>query len=213
MRPGNRDAPRGLWRAGVTATVLLIRHAAHGHLGQVLSGRMAGVPLSEAGRAQVAALAERLREVPLAAVHSSPVDRARETAAAIAERHGLEVEIAPVLDEIDFGDWTGARFDALADDAEWRAWNESRSSACPPEGETMAQAQARAWGWVEAVAARYPDATVALVSHADVLKAVVARVLGLSLDRLLTFDIDPASVSRLVVGDWGARVVSLNGDG
>lgn len=194
----------------MTATVLLIRHAAHAQLGQVLSGRAAGVPLSAAGRAQAAKLTERLAGTPLAAVHSSPVDRARETAAAIAGAQGLPVVIAPALDEIDFGAWTGARFDALAGDAAWEAWNTQRSTARPPGGETMAAAQARAWGFVEGIARGYADRTVVLVSHADVLKAVVARVLGLSLDRLLTFDIDPASVTRLVVGDWGARVVTLN---
>ena len=196
----------------MTATLLLIRHAAHGHLGHTLSGRMPGISLSEAGRAQAAVLGERLGGERLTAVHSSPVERAQETATAIAAAQGLAVEIAPALNEIDFGAWTGVRFDALAGDPAWAEWNTRRASACPPGGETMAAAQARAWAWVDAVAPRYPGGTVALVSHADVLKALVARVLGLSLDRLLTFDIDPASVSRLAVGDWGARVVSVNGE-
>lgn len=194
----------------MTATLLLIRHAAHEQLGQVLSGRTAGVPLSEAGRAQAAALGERLAHEPLAAIHSSPVDRARATAAAIARASGAAVEVAAALDEIDFGAWAGMRFDALDADPAWSAWNTRRSTACPPGGETMATAQARAWGYVEGVAARFAGRTVALVSHADVLKAVVARALGLSLDKLLAFDIDPASVSRMVMGDWGARVMSLN---
>lgn len=194
----------------MTATLLLIRHAAHGHLGQVLSGRMPGVPLSAAGRAQAAALAERLSREPIAAVLSSPVERARETATAIAAAKGLEVEVAAALDEIDFGAWTGLQFAALEGDAAWREWNTRRSVARAPGGETMAAAQLRAWGCVAAVAARFPERTVALVSHADVLKAVVAQVLGLPLDRLLTFDIDPASVTRIVAGDWGARLVSLN---
>jgi len=194
----------------VTATVLLIRHAAHGHLGHTLSGRTPGVPLSAEGRAQASALAERLAATPLAAVLTSPVDRARATAAALAAPHGLAPEVAAGLEEIDFGAWTGARFADLAGDPAWDAWNTQRSTARPPGGEPMAAAQVRAWSCVEAAAARFPDATVALVSHADVIKAAVARVLGLSLDRLLFFDIDPASVTRLAVGDWGARVVSLN---
>jgi broad specificity phosphatase PhoE len=194
----------------VTATLLLIRHAAHGHLGQVLSGRMPGVPLSVEGRVQAATLAMRLTATRLAAVLASPVERAHETAAAIAAAQGRTVEIAPALDEIDFGDWTGRRFDALDGDPAWAEWNTRRSTACPPGGETMAGAQARAWSCVREVAARFPGETVALVSHADVLKAVIAQVIGLSLDRLLTFDVDPASISQLVIGDWGARLVSLN---
>ena len=194
----------------MTATVLLIRHAAHGHLGHTLSGRTPGVPLSAEGRAQAAALARRLSDTPLAAVLTSPVARARETAAALVAPHGLTPEIAAELDEVDFGAWTGRRLAALAGDPAWNAWNAERSTARPPGGEPMAAAQARALACVEAAAARLPDATVALVSHADVIKAAVAHVLGLSLDRLLTFDVDPASVTRLVVGAWGARVVSLN---
>lgn len=194
----------------MTATLLLIRHAAHAHLGQVLSGRTPGVPLSDEGRAQASALAARLTETRLAAVLSSPIDRAHATAAAIAAPHGLPVEIADGLTEIDFGAWTGARFDALTHDPAWGDWNTRRSTARPPGGETMASAQARAWTCVEEVAERFAGRTVALVSHADVLKAVIAQLLALSLDRLLAFDIDPASVSRIVVGDWGARLVSLN---
>lgn len=194
----------------MTATLLLIRHAAHGHLGRILSGRTPGVPLSEVGRAQAAALALQLAGGSLAAILSSPVDRARETAAAIAAAQGAAVEIAPALDEIDFGEWTGARFDALEGDPAWTAWNMQRSTARPPGGEPMAAAQARAWNCVRETAARSSGATVAVVSHADVIKAVVAQVLGLSLDRLLTFDVDPASVTRLLVGDWGARLMSLN---
>ena len=197
----------------MTATLLLIRHAAHGQLGKVLSGRTPRVPLSEAGRAQATALAGRLTATPLAAVLSSPVDRARKTATAIAAAQGLEVEIAPALDEIDFGAWTGARFDALDGDPAWRAWNTRRSAACPPGGETMAAAQRRAWLCIADVAARFSGRTVALVSHGDVLKAVVAQVLGLSLDRLLTFDVDPASVTRVVAGEWGARLLTLNESG
>lgn len=194
----------------MTATILLIRHAAHGHLGRVLSGRMPGVPLSDAGRAQAAALATALAGTPLAAIHASPVDRAQATAQAIAAAQALPVATAPAIDEIDFGDWTGARFEALAGDPAWQRWNAERSTAQVPGGETMAAAQARAWAFVREVAARHPAATIALVSHADVLKAIVAQVLGLSLDRLATFDIDPASVSRLIVGDGWARVLSLN---
>lgn len=194
----------------MTATLLLVRHAAHGHLGQVLSGRMPGVPLSKAGRAQAAALAMRLAKAPIAAVYTSPVERARETAAAIAGTGGLAVTTAPGLDEIDFGAWTGMRFDALAGDPVWDAWNAQRGTAQPPGGETMAAAKARAWACVEDLAGHHSGETIALVSHADVLKAVVAHVLELSLDRLLSFDIDPASVTRIVVGNWGARLVSLN---
>ena len=195
----------------MTATILLVRHAAHDHLGRILSGRMPGVPLSGAGRAQAAALGARLSAEPLRAIQSSPVQRARETADAIAAAAGgCNVTQADALDEIDFGGWTGATFAALEEDAAWRHWNAARSQACPPGGETMAQAGARLMRHAAALAARHDGAMIALVSHCDVIRAAVAGWLGLSLDHALRFDIDPASVSRIAMGEWGARVMTLN---
>jgi broad specificity phosphatase PhoE len=112
--------------------------------------------------------------------------------------------------EVDFGAWTGQSFDNLAVDPAWQLWNNSRGDARVPGGENMAEVQDRAWGWLETVAQHFDDAVIAVVSHCDVIRAVIARVLGLPLENLLRFDVDPASISRIVVGEWGARVLSLN---
>ena len=125
----------------VTATILLIRHAAHGHLGSILSGRTAGIPLTEAGVAQARALAVRLADAAPDIVQASPVQRAQETAAAIASTCKRSVETVAALDEIDFGEWTGRAFDDLAGGDAWDAWNSRRSEATPPGGESMAAAQ------------------------------------------------------------------------
>lgn len=194
--------------ASVTATILLIRHAAHGHLGAILSGRTAGIPLSDEGRRQAEGLRAALGALPLDLVQSSPIQRARETAAGIAGDR--PIEIVEALDEIDFGDWTGRRFDSLEGDPEWTRWNTLRSQACPPGGESMVQAQQRALDHLRTAAARHPGQTVAMVTHCDVIRALVAGVLGLSLDHILRFDVDPASVTRVVAGEWGERLVSLN---
>lgn len=194
----------------MTATILLIRHAAHSHLGRILSGRSPHVALSGEGRLQARALAERLSRIQLDAVHASPVQRAQETAQALAEGRGIPVETVPALDELDFGDWAGRAFVELADDPHWASWNETRSTAVAPNGESMADAQARAWEHVERTAKALPGATIAMISHCDIIRAVVSRVLGLSLDHYSRFDIDPASVTHLAVGDWGGKVLSLN---
>lgn len=194
----------------MTATVFLVRHAAHAELGRRLSGRTPGVPLSAAGLAQAARLAVRLAREAIAAIHSSPLDRARATAAAIAARLGIGVEVAPALNEVDFGGWTGKRFDELHQERGWTQWNSRRGSACPPGGEPMAAAQSRAVAHVERVAAAHPGRGVVLVSHCDTIRAVIAHYLGLPLDHLLRFDVDPASVSTMLVGPWGARLVTLN---
>lgn len=199
----------------MTTTILLVRHAAHDHLGHVLSGRMPDIPLNAAGRAQARALGARLARVPLAAIYTSPVQRARETATAIAAAAGEAVpETADALDEIDFGAWTGQTFAALDGDPAWAAWNMRRGSALPPGGEAMRDVQARAMGFAARIAAQHGGGMVALVSHCDVIRAAIAGWLGLHLDRLLGFAVDPASVSRVTLNGSGngagACVVSLN---
>jgi probable phosphoglycerate mutase len=190
---------------------LLIRHAAHSHLGNVLSGRTPGIPLSSEGQSQAEGLARRLQGMAIDAVYASPVQRAQETARAIAaHRACLTVETAAALEELDFGDWAGRAFVELADDPRWSSWNSARESATAPNGESMAHAQGRAWRFIKRVSAASPDRTIAIVSHCDIIRAVIAKALGLSLNHIHRFDIDPASVSRLAVGAWGAKVLSLN---
>lgn len=176
----------------------------------MLSGRTEGISLTADGRRQAERLAERLAAQRLAAVHASPVQRAKETAAEIARASGVEVEVVDALEEIDFGTWTGRSFAELEGDPAWRKWNDCRSRAVPPGGEDMAAAQSRAVDHVRAAAKRFAGGTVAMVTHCDVIRAVVAAILGLSLDNVLRFDVDPASVSRVAAGDWGEKLMTLN---
>lgn len=194
----------------MTTTFFLLRHAAHDRLGRVLCGRMAGVSLGETGRAQARKLGERVSRETVAAVYTSPMERARETAEPIAARLGLDVEVAPEIDEIGFGQWSGMPFAELERDPRWAAWNAARSVTRPPGGETMLEAQGRAVGFIERLRAKHPDGAAALVSHADLLKAVLAYFLGLPLDLIGRFEIGPASLSTLLVGDWGAKILTLN---
>lgn len=166
--------------------------------------------LSSDGLEQAEIVADLLGIEPIAAVYSSPRERAWYTARDIAEPHDLKVQLADGLDEIDFGDWTGKDFAELEGDEAWQSWNESRGSARCPGGESMVEAVARAVAAVEAIAAEQHDERVAAVSHCDIIRGVIAHYLGLPLDHILRFDVDPASVSRIEVGRWGARVRSIN---
>lgn len=195
----------------MTAKILLIRHAAHSHLDNVLSGRAPGIALSSAGRSQAKLLAHHLEGLAIDRIHSSPIQRAQETAQAIAARHcGVAVETVPALEELDFGEWAGRTFLELADDPRWSNWNDVRESAIVPNGESMAQAQQRAWDHIAKTALNSPGRTIAMISHCDIIRAIVAHVLGLSLNHIQRFEIDPASVTRLAVGSWGAKVLVLN---
>jgi len=190
--------------------LVLVRHAAHDRVGSTLCGRMPGVVLGEEGRRQAAALAGRLADAGAAAVLSSPLERARETAAPIAARLGLEARPDADFVEIDFGDWTGRRFDSLAGSPDWDAWNSRRGTARPPGGEAMAAVRDRAWAGMERARAGHPDGRVIVVSHCDVIKAAIAALLGLPLDHLGRFDVAPASISTVHLWPGGGRVTGIN---
>ncbi len=187
----------------------LVRHGSHDEVGRVLSGRST-IALNDTGRGEAARLAVRLSAVPIARVETSPRPRAQETAAILAESHGLKVDIVDALDEIDFGAWTGRDFADLDDDPAWHLWNAERGRAATPGGETMGAAVMRARRHLDALDRDGAKGAVLCVSHCDVIRGVVASYLGLDLDRMLGFDCDPASLTTIALEDGGARLVALN---
>ncbi|ACL56094.1 histidine phosphatase family protein [Methylobacterium nodulans] len=194
----------------MTTTFFLVRHAAHGHLDRTLCGRMPGIRLGEEGRAQARALAARLKSERLDAVYASPLERAQETGEPIAAAAGVPMRVLPALNEIDFGAWSGCSFEELHADPRWTLWNTARHVTRPPGGETILEAQARAVGALEELRASHGEARIALVSHADLIKLVLAFALGLAPDALGRFEVSPASISAVVLGEWGAKVESIN---
>ena len=171
---------------------------------------MPGVALSAEGRAQAVLLAASLAGRPVAAVLSSPVQRAQETAAPIAARLGLAVTTDAGLDELDFGEWTGLAFAELEGRPQWDAWNRARSLASCPGGESMVAAQARALASVARLRQAHPGGELVLVSHQDILKAVLAHVLGVPLDLFQRITLDPAHRSVVVLFEADARVDGIN---
>ena len=193
------------------SVILLVRHAAYDNAGGFLAGRAPGVRLGAEGRAQATRLAERLRRERLERVEASPRERTQETAQAIADASGLEEpQTVDALDEIDFGSWSGQAFATLNGDPLFRQWNETRTTARTPGGESMGDVQVRIIRHMEFLM-RTPGADpIALVSHADVIKTAVCYVLGLSLDSYRLFDIDPASITKVRTGPTGMRLAGLN---
>ena len=194
----------------MSATILLVRHAQHVEFGQILSGRRRDVALSREGLEQAGIVADLLGTTQIDAIYSSPRERAWYTAREIAEPHELKVVVDNRLDEIDFGDWSGLSFSELEGEPLWSQWNEQRATARPPAGESMNEAADRAFAFLEEAAGAHDGGTLVALSHCDIIRALIARCLGLSLDNLLRFDIDPASVSRISIGNWGSRVMSVN---
>jgi broad specificity phosphatase PhoE len=191
----------------------LLRHAAHGDVGLRLTGRADGGPLTPEGEAQAAALARRLAGAGIAEVLTSPRLRTRLTAEAVARGAGAPLRVEPALDEIDFGAWTGAAFADLDGDPAWDRWNRARATACPPGGEPMSEAAGRVSRLARALAQERPGEAVALVSHADVIRGLVATALGMPLDNLLRLEVAPASVTRIDASPWGMTLAGLNDTG
>ena len=171
-----------------------------------MSGR-SDIALNEAGRGEALLLASSLANVRLATIYSSPRRRAIETAEIIAAPRRLPVVTSDDLDEIDFGDWAGQSFADLDAQADWRHWNISRGDAATPSGDTMRAVTARALRHMEA---QRGDTNVLCVSHCDVIRGVVAHCLGLSADRLLSFDIDVASLTTIDMSSGTPCVLAIN---
>ncbi len=192
----------------MTATIHLVRHGAHAEAGRVLTGRGGDHALAPIGQEQAVWAAEWLRDV--VRVETSPQLRTRETAAVIGAAFGQVPAVVSALDEVDFGDWTGRVIAELDGDPDWVRWNAARSGAQAPGGERMTDAVARAVAHLDALGRRDWLGAIVCVSHSDIIRGVVAHYLGLSLDHMLRFDVDPGSITSLVVGDWGGRLLSLN---
>ncbi|MCZ7528298.1 MAG: MSMEG_4193 family putative phosphomutase [Acidimicrobiia bacterium] len=197
----------------VATRLLLVRHAVTAQTGGWLSGRRPGIDLSEEGRRQAAALAERLSVLPLAAVYASPIERTAQTARVVAARCGREVRLLEGVIEADYGEWTGGKLEELARTDLWRTVQVAPSRARFPGGESLAAMQARTVAALEDVAAAHPGEMVVVVSHADPIKAALAHFAGLHLDHFQRLVVSPASVSVVELGAFGASLLRCNDTG
>jgi probable phosphoglycerate mutase len=207
---GSKDGIAQPSAAPSALTVLLIRHGDTDAIGRYLAGRAPGVHLSEAGRGQAARLPGRLARHDLRAVYASPLERAVETAEPLARERRLDLRRSETFTEVDFGAWTGLSFEALQERSEWQRFNTDRALAAIPGGERVTDMQARAVAGVEGLRTQHPRTTVAVVTHAEIIRSVVLHYLGVSLDYFQRIEISPASVTTLDITDAGPRFVCIN---
>ena len=187
----------------MVATVHLIRHAVTAATGTRLGGRT-DAPLSEKGRHQAAATRDHLAAVDYHAIYASPLPRTTETAEIIAKPHRKKVRAAEGMIEVDYGRWTDRPLKPLFKNKLWPVIQQTPSLVTFPDGESIRAAQERAVTAIEQIATRHDKRTVAVVSHADIIKAVVAFYVGMPLDTFQRLVISPASVTVLTTGR-GAR--------
>ncbi|MGO3362961.1 MAG: MSMEG_4193 family putative phosphomutase [Corynebacterium sp.] len=190
------------------ATVILVRHGRSTANAQgVLAGRTPGVLLDDTGDKQVGRTAERIADVPLAGVVSSPLERCRQTAQAILRRQdatasgtGLTLATDDRLNECDYGDWQGCKLADLAKEELWKTVTGEPSKAIFPGGESLTDMQARAVAAVRshdaAIQEQHGDKAVwVAVTHGDIIKSVIADAYGMPFDHFQRVHANPASVS------------------
>jgi len=198
-----------------TATlVLFVRHGQTPTTGKLLPGRAAGLHLAERGVAQAEEVAARVASIArIDAIYSSPLERARETAAPIARTTGHKVTIDKGLLECDFGDWTGAELKKLMKLPEWTTVQRSPSTFRFPSGESFTEMQTRMVSTIDRLCARHPGGTIVCVSHADPIKAAVAHAMGTHIDLFQRIVIGTCSVSAVAYTPSGPIVLTVNSTG
>jgi len=194
--------------------VLFVRHGQTPSTGQRLPGRAPGLHLSDAGRDQATAAATRVAELKrVDAIYTSPLERARETAAPIATARELKPAVNRGLLECDFGDWTGAELKKLMKLPEWRTVQGYPSGFRFPGGESFVEMQDRMVGAIGQLVARHRGGVVVCVSHADPIKAAVAHALGTHLDLFQRIVISTCSITAVSYGIGGPVVLTVNSIG
>lgn len=194
--------------------MLLVRHGHTPTTGKLLPGRAKGLHLSEDGRKQAQAVADRIATLPkVHAIYASPLERTRETAAPIAKAHGLRVKSDRGLLELDIGQWTGWELKKAAKTEEWKAVQKRPSAFRFPGGESFLEMQGRIVDAIERIRADHPGETVVAVSHADPIKAAAADAVGTPLDLFQRIVISPCSVTAILYGDSSPITLTVNSTG
>lgn len=197
------------------ATVILVRHGENDWVKKNrLAGWIEGVHLNENGRFQAKDTAKRLAKLPIQAIYSSPVTRCVETAEYVTKPHKLEIIELEDVGEVRYGNWEGKKIKNLATKPEWHAVQYYPSRFQFPEGEALREVQFRAIQAIESLSAKHKDDMIVVVSHADLIKLVLAHYLGVHIDLFQRIVISPASVSVLALMANGVvRVVRVNDTG
>lgn len=198
-------------------TVILLRHGRTSANAQgVLAGQARGVHLDDAGRAQAEAAGARLAQVHLSAIVTSPLERTRQTAQAVAKAHDKAIQVTSdkAFIECDYGDWSMKKLSSLAKKPLWQTVQLHPSGAVFPRGESMAAMQHRAVDGIRRWNAKVGERGVYLVvSHGDVIKSIIADALGMHLDNFQRISVDPASLTVISYTSLRPFVVTVNDNG
>lgn len=194
--------------------LLLIRHGTNDWVHGRLAGWTPGVHLNDEGRKQAQSLSERLGDLPLAALYSSPLERTIETAQAIAAPRNLPIRVIENLGEVRYGAWQGAELKELYKHELWPGVQFYPSGTrFPGGGETLGEVQMRAIAALEGLRAQHPKQMIAVVSHADWIRLVVAYYIGMHVDLFQRLVINPCALTAFAFERMGPRLLAYNDTG
>lgn len=194
--------------------ILLIRHGTVDLTGSALYGRSPDVHINSTGRDQALSLADALgisRKID--EIVSSPLERAQETAEIVRGERAVSIRIDEGWIEVDYGSWLGKSFEQIREQADWQNYNRSRSTHSPPGGESLLQVQARAFSALERILNKWGEhdgATIAVVSHGDVIRGLLVLLLGMPLDHIYRLEVSPGSLSEVAFEGRFPRVLRIN---
>jgi len=181
----------------MTTSVILARHGQTAwNAAEVFRGQI-DIELDETGLKQAVLLAEYLGQRKLEAVYSSPLKRAQQTAEAIARYHGLDVQIDPGLNDMDFGEWQGlsvqdvrTRFSELLE-----MWMSDPHRIRMPSGESLDDVRQRAFTLVNRVVNKHEGKVIVLVSHRVVNKVLICALLGMDDSHFWNIRLDTCGIT------------------
>jgi len=190
--------------------LLLMRHGTNDWVHGRLAGWTPGVHLNDEGKAQAAALSERLGDLPIAAIYTSPLERCVETATAIARPRGLDLRLVEQIGEVRYGEWQGAELKELYKHELWPGVQFYPSGTRFPNGETLGEAQMRMVQALDGLRERHPKETIAVFSHADIIKLAIAHYVGMHMDLFQRLVINPCSLTAIAFERMGPRLLAFN---
>lgn len=192
--------------------IYLVRHGENDYVKEGrLAGRLQGIHLNERGYLQATHIADNVKNLPIKAIYSSPLDRTMETAAPIASLLNLEVQQREDLAEVNFGTWEGKTLKSLRRRKLWNTVQRSPSMMRFPQGESFLEAQQRVVNFLNCLSAEAkPKDLLLCVTHSDIIKLAVSYYLGLHLDFFQRIIVSPGSITTLGISQIGGVLLMLN---
>lgn len=187
----------------------LVRHGMCDAVGKYIAGRKKGISLNPTGKHQIEMLATKLKDIPVSALYTGPLERTVETAEIIGKQINVKPVVCEELDEVDYGKWTGMAFKELSCDPLWKEFNEAKGRFQIPGGEMMIEVQARICNYIERKRKLF-NGNIITVSHCDTIKTAIINYAGFPLDMINRFSIDTASITILETSDYGPVLNGVN---